>query len=106
MAKCWSKTSCFAVWLVWTIRPGQRCRMPYVNAGKREIKVIMVTGDHPHTALAIGRQIGQIQTGNPVVITGGSCVNCLKPSFALLWMRRTLFSPGSEPIKKCASSSP
>jgi magnesium-transporting ATPase (P-type) len=26
------------------------------------IKVIMVTGDHPHTALAIGRQIGQIQS--------------------------------------------
>ncbi len=34
------------------------------------IKVIMVTGDHPHTALAIGRQIGQIQTETPVVITG------------------------------------
>jgi magnesium-transporting ATPase (P-type) len=34
------------------------------------IKVIMVTGDHPHTALAIGRQIGQIETDNPVVISG------------------------------------
>ena len=34
------------------------------------IKVIMVTGDHPHTALAIGRQIGQIQSENPVIITG------------------------------------
>ncbi len=41
----------------------QQCR----EAG---IKVIMVTGDHPHTALAIGRQIGQIQGDNPVVITG------------------------------------
>jgi sodium/potassium-transporting ATPase subunit alpha len=41
----------------------QQCR----TAG---IKVIMVTGDHPHTALAIGRQIGQIQGDNPVVITG------------------------------------
>lgn len=41
----------------------QKCR----SAG---IKVIMVTGDHPHTALAIGRQIGQIQSDNPVVITG------------------------------------
>lgn len=41
----------------------QKCR----NAG---IKVIMVTGDHPHTALAIGRQIGQIQTDNPMAITG------------------------------------
>ena len=34
------------------------------------IKVIMVTGDHPHTALAIGKQIGQVQSENPVVITG------------------------------------
>jgi calcium-translocating P-type ATPase len=34
------------------------------------IKVIMVTGDHPHTALAIGRQIGLIQSGHPVIITG------------------------------------
>ena len=30
----------------------------------------MVTGDHPHTALAIGRQIGQIQSETPVIITG------------------------------------
>lgn len=41
----------------------QRCR----TAG---IKVIMVTGDHPHTALAIGRQIGQVQSEHPVIITG------------------------------------
>ncbi|MDO9105820.1 MAG: cation-transporting P-type ATPase [Methylovulum sp.] len=34
------------------------------------IKVIMVTGDHPDTALAIGRQIGQIQCENPAIITG------------------------------------
>ena len=34
------------------------------------IKVIMVTGDHPHTALAIGKQIGQVLSKNPVVITG------------------------------------
>ncbi len=34
------------------------------------IKVIMVTGDHPHTALAIGRQIGLIQSEHPTIITG------------------------------------
>lgn len=48
---------------------------PEVPAAMRQcraagIKVIMVTGDHPHTALAIGRQIGQIQSAHPVVITG------------------------------------
>ena len=34
------------------------------------IKVIMVTGDHPHTALAIGREIGLIRSGSPAVISG------------------------------------
>jgi len=49
-----------------------RAEVPEAMRKCREagIKVIMVTGDHPHTALAIGRQIGQIQTDNPVVITG------------------------------------
>lgn len=34
------------------------------------IKVIMVTGDHPHTAVAIGREIGLVRSDNPVVIVG------------------------------------
>jgi len=34
------------------------------------IRIIMVTGDHPHTALAIARQIGLVKTENPVVISG------------------------------------
>lgn len=34
------------------------------------IKVIMVTGDHPHTAVAIGREIGLIQSPHPRIITG------------------------------------
>jgi len=38
-----------------------------VRAG---IRVIMITGDHPHTALAIARQIGLLKSEQPVVISG------------------------------------
>ena len=34
------------------------------------IRVVMVTGDHPHTALAIGREIGLVRSSAPVVIVG------------------------------------
>jgi magnesium-transporting ATPase (P-type) len=34
------------------------------------IKVIMITGDHPHTAMALARAIGLIQGPQPTIITG------------------------------------
>lgn len=34
------------------------------------IRVIMVTGDHPHTATAIARTIGLVHAENPLVVTG------------------------------------
>jgi calcium-translocating P-type ATPase len=34
------------------------------------IRIIMVTGDHPHTALAIARQIGLVKSEQPVMMSG------------------------------------
>ncbi len=34
------------------------------------IRVVMVTGDHPHTALAIAREIGLVRTESPAVLSG------------------------------------
>ncbi|MBI2992803.1 MAG: cation-transporting P-type ATPase [Gammaproteobacteria bacterium] len=41
----------------------ERCRL----AG---IRVVMVTGDHPQTAVAIGREIGLLSGSDPLVVTG------------------------------------
>lgn len=49
-----------------------RPEVPAAIARCREagIKVIMVTGDHPRTALAIAREIGLVDTAPPTVVRG------------------------------------
>ncbi|MFZ5863820.1 MAG: cation-translocating P-type ATPase [Nitrospirota bacterium] len=34
------------------------------------IRVVMITGDHPHTALAIAREIDLVRSASPTVVTG------------------------------------
>jgi sodium/potassium-transporting ATPase subunit alpha len=34
------------------------------------IRVIMITGDHPHTALALAREVDVVRTAEPLVLTG------------------------------------
>ena len=41
----------------------RRCR----EAG---IKIVMATGDHPHTAVAVAREIGLVQSAAPTLLTG------------------------------------
>ncbi len=47
------------------------------------IKVIMVTGDHPVTAVAIGREIGLVRSETPVVLLGDTLPRMTKTQLQL-----------------------
>jgi magnesium-transporting ATPase (P-type) len=58
----------------------ERCR----RAG---VRIVMVTGDHPQTALAIGREIGLFGATDPHVVTGD---HVARMSDAQMWARCTV----------------
>ena len=43
------------------------------------LRVIMVTGDHPHTAVALAREVDVVRTAQPVVLTGDA-VRSMSPA--------------------------
>ena len=45
------------------------------RCGEAGIKVVMVTGDHPRTAVAIAREIGLVQSPDPAVFSGDQVRN-------------------------------
>ena len=39
------------------------------------VRVVMITGDHPHTALALAREVGVVRSASPLVLTGDAVRN-------------------------------
>jgi magnesium-transporting ATPase (P-type) len=66
------------------------------------VRIIMISGDHPQTALAVGRQIGLFQEA-PHLITGDALRESPTRSCSSRWTRRTSSSRGWMPIRNCVS---
>ncbi|MEW5770485.1 MAG: cation-transporting P-type ATPase [Pseudomonadota bacterium] len=50
--------------------PRPDVREAVVRCHEAGVRVIMVTGDHPHTAVALGREVELVRTAAPQVLTG------------------------------------
>ena len=65
------------------------------------IRVIMVTGDHPQTGLAIARKIGLVTSERPVVITGDQLRSISAAQLQSPSMRKRICSPAWPPSRRC-----
>jgi len=72
--------------------------------GQAGIKVIMVTGDHPHTARASPGRLAFSRGTARRLLPESSYGGCPPHSCSWLWTCRTSCSPGLAPIRRCASS--
>ena len=68
------------------------------------IKVIMVTGDHPRTAVAIAREIGMVKSDDPTSLLASSSDGSRASSFSLPWTLKRSSSHGLSPTRRCESS--
>ncbi len=64
------------------------------------IRTIMVTGDHPTTAVAIAREIKLITTDNPVVVTGPQLAKLGDPELGLLLDAEEILFARTKPEQK------
>lgn len=68
--ECWEQDLVFAGLVGLEDPPRPEVPDAVRRCGEAGIRVIMCTGDHPHTALAIAREIGLVQGSDVRVVTG------------------------------------
>jgi magnesium-transporting ATPase (P-type) len=64
------------------------------------IKVIMVTGDHPHTAVAIAREIGLVRSQDPTVVNGAQLRSFTAPELDQVLNRPEVIFARAAPDQK------
>ncbi|HEV2186191.1 MAG TPA: cation-transporting P-type ATPase [Stellaceae bacterium] len=70
------------------------------RCGAAGIKVIMVTGDHAHTAIAIGREIGLIRSREPAVISGDALRQLAEAELERILEREEIIFARASPDQK------
>ena len=72
--------------------PRDEARASVAQARAAGVRVLMVTGDHPHAALAIARELGIAQEGDAVAVTGAEIDRLDDAALRALAARRHVFA--------------